>query len=139
MFRHKLLERVHLLAAAAKETNSTRLSRYKFLYDAKVRQRGAVFPGDSVLVKTFMLEPGRSPKLAFPVSGPYPVVQLDGVTVVIRTSDGDQRVHLDRVIRCPMDLPPGVEFAPDHPPRPSRQTSVANELADIEYVIYRLV
>jgi Integrase core domain/Chromo (CHRromatin Organisation MOdifier) domain len=139
VFRHKLLERVQRLAAAAKETNSTRLSRYKFLYDAKVRQRGAVSPGDSVLVKTFMLEPGRSPKLAFPVAGPYPVVQLDGVTVVIRTSDGDQRVHLDRVIRCPMDLPPGVEFAPDHPPRPSRQTIVANELADIEYVIDRLV
>jgi hypothetical protein len=85
------------------------------LYDARVRVCGAVFPGDSVLVDAFVLEPGRSPKLTFPVAAPYPVVQLDGVAMVLRTADGDQRVHLDRVIRCPMDLSPGVEFAADHP------------------------
>jgi hypothetical protein len=118
MFRHKLLARVQSLAAAAKETNALSVERYKRLYDAKVRQRGAVFPGESVLVKTFLLEPGRSPKLSFPVAGPYPVVKLDGVNVFICTADGDQRVHLDRVIRCPMDLPPGVELAQDHPPPP---------------------
>jgi Integrase core domain/Integrase zinc binding domain len=116
MFRHKLLARVKSLAAAAKETNALRVERCKRLYDAKVRQRGAVFPGESVPVKTFLLEPGPSPKLSFPVAGPCPVVQLDGVNVVIRTADGDQRVHLDRVIRCPMDLPPGVELGRIIPP-----------------------
>jgi Chromo (CHRromatin Organisation MOdifier) domain len=139
IFRHKSLERVHCLSAAAKETNPLRVERYKRLYDAKVRQRAAVFTGDSVLVKTFMLEPGRSPKLSFPVAGPYPVVQIDGVTVVIRTRDGDKRVHLDRVIRCHMDLPPGVEFAEDHPPRRTRRQAEIDELADIEYVIDRLL
>jgi hypothetical protein len=139
IFRHKLLERVQRLPAAAKETITLRIERNKRLYDAKVSQRAAVFPGDSVLVKTFMLEPGRSPKLSFPVSGPYPVVQLDGVTVVIRTRDGDQRVHLDRVIRFPMDLPPGVEFAEDHPIRRTRRKAEIDELADVEYVIDRLL
>jgi Chromo (CHRromatin Organisation MOdifier) domain len=139
IFRHKSLERVQRLSAAAKETNTLRVERYKRLYDAKVRKRAAVYTGDSVLVKTFMLEPGRSPKLSFPVAGPYPVVQLDGVTVVIRTRDGDQRVHLDRVIRCHMDLPPGVEFAEDHPPRRTRRQAEIDELADIEYVIDRLL
>jgi hypothetical protein len=139
MFRHKLLARVQRLAVAAKETNALRIERYKKLYDAKVRSRAAVFSGDSVLVKTFLLEPGRSPKLSFPVAGPFPVVQLDGVTVVIRTRDGDKRVHLDRVIRCPMDLPPGVEFATDHPPRTPQRPEPGDELSDIEYVIDRLV
>jgi hypothetical protein len=116
MFRQKLLARAQRLDAAAKETNTLRVERYKRLHDAIVRQRGELFPVDSVLVKNFLLEPGRSPKLSFPVAGLYPVVQLDGVNVVIRTADGDQRVHLDRVIGCPMDLPPGVELAHDHPP-----------------------
>ena len=131
MFRHKLLARVQRLAASAKETNASRVERYKRIYDSKVRKRAAVFPGDSVLVKTFVLKPGRSPKLTFPVAGPFPVVKIDGVHVVFRSRDGDQRVHLDRVIRCPMDLPPGVEFAPDHPPRPPPRRSAADELADI--------
>jgi hypothetical protein len=59
------------------------IESYKKVYDAKVKKRRVVSPADSVLVKTFMLEAGRSPKLTLPVAGPYPVVELYGVTVVI--------------------------------------------------------
>jgi hypothetical protein len=68
--------------------------------------------GDMVLVKTFFLEPGRSKKLAFPVAGPYPVVEISGPNVDIRTKEGIKRLNLDRVIRCPVDLPTGIEWAP---------------------------
>ena len=90
---------------AAPETNLLRIERYKGVYDAKVRSREMAMLRNSVFVKTFLLEPIRKPKLSFPVAGPYPVVQTDCPQVVIKTRDGDQRVHLDRVIRCPMDLP----------------------------------
>jgi hypothetical protein len=36
-----------------------------------------------------------------------------------------------------MDLPPGVEFAEDHPPRRTRRQAEIDELADVEYVIDR--
>jgi hypothetical protein len=139
VFRHKLLARVQRLAATAKESNLLRIERYKKVYDAKVRKRGAVSPGDSVLVKTFMLEAGRSPKLTLPVAGPYPVVELDGVTVVIKTREGPQRVHLDRVIRCPMDLPPGVELAEQEPDRRSAQIGRNPDDSDMQYVVDRIV
>jgi transposase InsO family protein len=134
-FRHKLLSRVSKLMEAAREINSLRMQRYKRVYDAKVRARVQIYPGESVLVKTFLWEPGRSPKLSFPVAGPYPVVNVDGPQVVLKTREGDQRVHLERVIRCPMDLPPGVQFSQSENSRPIRPTA---DPADIEYVIDRL-
>mgnify|MGYP003519284518 FL=1 len=121
---------------AARETNLLRIERYKRVYDAKVRSRNEVLPGESVLVKKFLWEPGRSPKLSFPVAGPYPVLTVDGVQAVLKTRDGDQRVHLDRVIRCPMDLPPGVQFAQAERAGPSLANA---DWADIEYIVDRLV
>jgi hypothetical protein len=106
---------------AARETNLLRIERYKRVYDAKVRARGEILPGKSIFVKTFLLEPAWSPKLSFPVSGPYPVIKTDGPHVVFKTREGDQRVHLDRAIRCPMDLPPGVQFAKPELPTPHRR------------------
>ena len=135
-FRHQLLSRVSKLVKAARETNLLRIERYKRVYDAKVRSRGIVMPGESVFVKTFLLEPSRTPKLSFPVAGPYPVVETDGPQVVIKTRVGDQRVHLDRVIRCPMDLPPGIQFAK---PEPAKEIRSQAEQSDVEYVIDRLV
>jgi Integrase core domain len=135
-FRHKLLARVSKLVNAARETNLLRIERYKRVYDAKVRSRGIVMPGESVFVKTFLLEPSRTPKLAFPVARPYPVVQTDGPQVVIKTRDGDERLHLDRVIRCPMDLPPGIQFTR---PEPVNDIRLQADQSDAEYVIDRLV
>jgi hypothetical protein len=83
-----------------------------------------------------MMEPGRPPKFSFPVAGPYPAVQLDSMTVFIRTREGIQCVNLEGVIRCPMDHPPGFEFAEDHPPRPTRRPEEIGELAYVEFVIY---
>jgi transposase InsO family protein len=135
-FRHQLLARVSKLVNAARVTNLLRIERYKRVYDAKVRSRGIVMPGDSVFVKTFLLEPSRTPKLAFPVAGPYPVVQIDGPQVVIKTRDGDQRVHLDRVIRCPMDLTLGIQFTR---PEPVKDILLQADQSDVEYVIDLLV
>jgi hypothetical protein len=96
-----------------RETTHLRLVRYKYLYDYHVRRRPADLKvGDSVFVMTFKLEPGRSPKLSAPVSGPYPVFRIDGPNVVIRTREGTERLNLDRVMRCPTDLPSGVEWTP---------------------------
>jgi hypothetical protein len=100
--------------------------------DAKVRSGGIVMPGESLFVKTFLLEPSRTPKLSFPVAGPYPVVETDGQQVVIKTREGDKQVNLDRVIRCPMDLPPGIHFAR---PEPSKKIRVQAEQSDFECVI----
>ena len=82
-FRDKLLARVQLMAKGTKETKILPLERDKFLYDANVRSSGAIFSGDSVLVRTFVLDPGWSPKLTLSVYGPYPIVKLDRVTVMI--------------------------------------------------------
>jgi hypothetical protein len=103
VFRHKLLARVQRLAGTAKESNSLRIECYKKVYDAIVRKRGLVAPADSVLVKTVMLEAGRSPKPALHVARPYTALVPDRVTFVIKKRGGIQRVNLDRVMRCPMD------------------------------------
>jgi hypothetical protein len=93
-YRQALLARASRLCESAKETTHLRLERYKYLYDYHVRRRHADSQmGDSVFVKAFMLEPGRSPKLSAPVSGPYPVVGIDVPNVVIRTREGTERFH----------------------------------------------
>jgi hypothetical protein len=84
--------------------------RYKRQYDVRVRNKHKSLQiGDQVLVRTHVLEPGRSPKLSFPVAGPYPVVKIDGCNVVVRSHEGEQSFHLDRVLRCPIELPAGLE------------------------------
>ena len=137
-FRQALLARAARLCSAAAETAKIRLERYKYLYDHHVRRRhDSLQVGDSVFVRTYMLEPGRSPKLAAPVSGPYPVIRLEGPNVVILTREGRETLHLDRVMRCPTDLPSGVAWAP----RKEVPKSVSRRAAepDDEFVIDRLI
>jgi transposase InsO family protein len=142
-YRHHLLARAATLAEAAKEKNILQLERYKRIYDHKVKTRHKDLQlGDSVLIRTYMMEPSRSPKLVFPVAGPYPVVGIDGTHVVVRTRDGPQKHHLDRVIKAPMsDLPPGVEIIPHTPTASIRgtQKQKASDLSSNEYVINRLI
>ena len=90
------------------------LERYKRIYDHKEKSRHKNLQlGDSVLIRTYTMEPSRSPKLVVPVAGPYPVIGIDGTHVIVRTREGKKKHHLDRVIRAPMsDLPPGVEVIP---------------------------
>ncbi len=81
----------------------------------------------------------RSTKLSFPVSGPYPVIEVEGCHVKIATRDGAQRLHMDRVILCPcpQDLPPGVEVVdPKDPPRERRKKKKEK---DEDYGVDRLV
>jgi hypothetical protein len=107
-YRHHLLARAEKLGEAAKEKNCLQLERYLSVYDHKVRNRHADLQiGDSVLIRTYMLEPSRSPKFVFPVAGPYSVIGIESPHVTVRTRDGPQKHHLDRVIRAPVaDLPP---------------------------------
>jgi transposase InsO family protein len=139
-FQHRqaLLARAAKLCSAARETSALRLQRYKSLYDYHVRRRHSDLQvGDSVFVRTHMLEPGRSPKLSAPVAGPYPVIRIDGPNVDIRTREGKVRLHLDRVMRCPTDLPSGVEWAPQKDvPKTTRRR---DKDPDDEYVIDYLV
>ena len=84
-----------------------------------------------------MLEPGRSPKLSFPVAGPYPVIKIDGFNVVVRTCEGEQRFHLYRISCCPIELPAGVEWVPPPVQPPPTQRRIVEE--DDSYAIDRLV
>jgi hypothetical protein len=137
-YRHELLERAARLCMSARETNERRLERYKRMYDHHVRSRHTdLHVGDQVLVRTYVLEPGRSSKLSFPVAGPYPVTRIDGVNVEIRTREGTERLHLDRVMKCPVDLPSGIEWAPmKEPAKPKLSLSTD---AEAEFVIDRFV
>jgi hypothetical protein len=65
---------VSKLVNAARETKLLITERYKRVKDAKVRSSGIVMAGESVFVKKSLLKPIRTPKLAFPSEGPYPVV-----------------------------------------------------------------
>jgi hypothetical protein len=88
-------------------------------------------------VRTYVLEPGRSAKRSFPVAGPYPVTKISGSNVEVKTREGTERLHLDGVMRCPIDLLSGVTWAPVKekalPHRPSPDD------VEVEYVIERLV
>jgi transposase InsO family protein len=119
-YREKLLARVEKISKAARETNQIRTERYKKLYDLHVRARNRdIQVGDKVFVKTFVLEPARSPKLEFPVMGPYTVTRLGESGFDLITASGTQRVHSDRVIKAPSvhELPPGISWAPTVPPQ----------------------
>jgi transposase InsO family protein len=107
-YRQKFLATCEELGKAAKEKLESAQERYKRAYDAHVRLRNAdVQAGDLVYVKTFVTEPGRSPKLEFPASGPHLVIARNDKTFVVRTASGTQRVSADRVTKapCPRDLP----------------------------------
>ena len=57
----------------------------------------------------------------------------------IRTREGSQRVHLDRVVRCPTDLPSGVSWVP-HRVDPPKTKKIARQREDADmYVIDRLI
>jgi hypothetical protein len=64
-----------------------------------------------VVVNTFVTEPGRSPKMEFPVNGPYNVVGITPTGYNIRSRDGIQTVHSNRVIKFPRpeEFPLGVD------------------------------
>jgi hypothetical protein len=65
-----------------------------------------------VLVKTFVTEPGISPKLELPASGPFVAIGRDGKKFIINTASGKQRVSSDRVTRAPgpQDMPPEFQY-----------------------------
>ena len=67
------------------------------------------------------------------------MIRIDGSNVEIRTREGSQRLHLDRVVRCPTTLPSGVSWTPQRkePPK-SKRVTIGRE-DDDTYVIDRLV
>jgi Chromo (CHRromatin Organisation MOdifier) domain len=73
------------------------------------------------------------------VAGPYPIVGLSGSNVDIRTREGPQRVHLDRVVRCPSTLPSGVAWVPQRVEPPTTKRRVQARETDDTYVIDRLL
>ena len=138
--RHQLLARAAKFRDSAVEKTEQKLARYKDLYDRHVRKRhGSIQMGDSVFVRTHVLEPARSPKLSFPVAGPYPIVGVSGSNVDIRTREGPQRVHLDRVVRCPTSLPSGVSWVPQRKEPPVTKRRIQTRETDDTYVIERLL
>ena len=75
----------------------------------------------------------------FSVAGPYPVIRIDGSNVEIRTREGSQRLHLDRVVRCPTTLPSGVSWTPQRKEPPKAKRVTIGREDDDTYVIDRLV
>ena len=91
--------------------------------------------GDLVFVKTFVTEPGRSPKLEFPASGPFVVIGRDDKTFLIKTASGRQRVSSDRVTKAPVpqDLPP--EFQLDSNTTGAREDVGLTEETVVERIV----
>jgi hypothetical protein len=88
------------------ENKHQKLARYKRMYDSHVWKRyGEIQLGDSVYVRNHVLEPALSLKLSFSVAGSFPIVGISGSTSEIRTREGTQRIHLDRLSHFPTDLP----------------------------------
>jgi transposase InsO family protein len=112
-YRQKFLVECERLSSSVRERLKKAQERYKKAYDAHIRVRNAdIRPGDMVYVRTFVTEPGRSPKLAFPASGPYLVLSRSDKTFTVRTGSGTQKVSSDRVTKAPgaQDLPPEYQL-----------------------------
>ena len=77
--------------------------------------------------------------MCFPVAGPYPVTRVDGPNVEIRTREGPQRLHMDRVVRCPTTLPSGVSWTPQRVDPPKSKRATVEREADDTYVIERFI
>jgi hypothetical protein len=76
LYRQKFLAECERLGHRVFETLTKSQERYKRTYDAHARKRNAEIQiGDMMLVRTFVAQPGRSPKLDFPASGPYVVAK----------------------------------------------------------------
>jgi Chromo (CHRromatin Organisation MOdifier) domain len=138
-YRHEFLRKIERFSRATRETIEERTLRHKAVYDKHLKQRTDVDVGDTVFVRTYVMEPTRSPKLQFPVTGPYPVVKCFDSGVEILTADGRQRLHWDRVIKSPSpkDLPAGVEWVPV---LPRKQRSISTpRLEETEYVVERIL
>jgi hypothetical protein len=119
------------------------LERYKNVYDHKVKNpHKDLQQGDSVLICTYMLELSRNPKFVFLVASTYVGIGIEGSYVTVRTREGPQKHHLDRVIRALIsDLPPGLELISPITAsaiRPARHTA-GKSLSSDEYVINRLI
>jgi hypothetical protein len=85
---------------AVGETVPIQQQRYKDNYDRNVQRRNTqIESGDLVYAKTFVTEPGRSPKLEFLAAGPFVVISNDLNTFLLRTRSEYQRVSSDRVIK----------------------------------------
>jgi hypothetical protein len=113
IYRQRFLAACEELGKAVKEKLSVAQERYKRAYDAHVRVRNQnIEIGDWVFLRTFITEPGRSPKLEFPAVGPYLVLARDDKTFVIRAGTGNRRVSSDRVTKAPVsqDLPDEFQF-----------------------------
>jgi Chromo (CHRromatin Organisation MOdifier) domain len=95
--------------------------------------------GDSVFCSDACYLARSVSEFELPAAGPYPVPRVDGSNVEIRTREVPQRLHLDRVVRCPTTLPSGVSWTPQRkePPK-SKRVKISRE-DDDTYVIDQLV
>jgi hypothetical protein len=101
LFRQTFFRRVGKLGKDVGKTVPFRQQRYKDNYDRNVHRKNTkIESGDLVYVKTFVTEPGRSPKLEFPAAGPFVVISNYLNTFLLRTRSGDQRVSSNRVIKA---------------------------------------
>jgi hypothetical protein len=100
-YKQHLLRTAERLGKAARVTNAERARRYKEAYDRAVRPREALKPGDFVFVKSGL----AASKLLFPVSGPHEVVRVRDAVITVRTSAGEQTVHVDRTAKVPENHP----------------------------------
>jgi hypothetical protein len=112
-FSTTFLRKVQQIATTATESIRRQQQRYKEVYDALLRERNRdICPGDLVFVKSFSHQTDISPKLLFPASGPYVVINRDSRTMTVKTPSGPVRINCDRVTRAPApeDLPSGVKY-----------------------------
>ena len=145
-YREEFLRRVEAATIQAREKIAQAQARYKEVYDRYVRVRNEkIAVGDLVFIRTFVLDPSKSPKLHFPAAGPFVVTNIstDRKVYWVQSNNGEMTVSSDRVVRAapPEELPAGMEYVN---PTGARD-SVAEELdveaeEDVhEYVIERVI
>ena len=140
-YHHEFLSGVENYGKLCRETLERAQRRYKKAYDLHVRARNKEIEiGDMVAVRTFVHDPGRSPKIEFPVSGPFIVVGETKSGYKIRSREGIQVVHSNRVIKLPhaSELPMGIEgtkLIRD----PENSTGLEDPKGEQEYVVDKIV
>jgi hypothetical protein len=94
VLRHQRFARATKFRDSTVEKTEQKLARYKDLYGRHVRKRdGSIQIGDSVFVRTHVLEPALSPKLSSPWQAPtLSIVGIAGSNVDINTLEGQQRI-----------------------------------------------
>ena len=126
-YREELMASLSSARELTAKTLQRAQARYKRQYDRHTNQVIRLRVGDWILVRFPQDETGRYRKLSRPWHGPYRIVEKSDTGVVCSKvyfpQDGQVRVHMSRICKCPLDFPAGYFWyggkrkGPGRPPK----------------------